>query len=52
VLDEEIKAELARRGLTFETWAAQIRAQAQAMVEKNRRAGPPDAGVDASQRRK
>jgi hypothetical protein len=37
VLDEEIHAALAKRGLTLETWAAQIRAQAQAVVDENRR---------------
>jgi hypothetical protein len=33
-----MRAELARRGLTLETWAAQIRAKAQAAVDRNRRA--------------
>jgi hypothetical protein len=37
-LDEEINAQLAKRGLTMETWAAQIRAQAQAVLDQNRRA--------------
>jgi hypothetical protein len=37
-LDEEIHAELARRGLTMETWAAQFQAQAQAVLDRNRRA--------------
>jgi hypothetical protein len=36
-LDEEIHAALAKRGLTLDTWAAQIRAQAQAVVDQNRR---------------
>ena len=36
--DEEMGAELARRGLTLETWAAEIRAQAQAVLGRNRRA--------------
>jgi hypothetical protein len=35
-LDEEMHAELAARGLTLETWAAQIRAQAQATLDQNR----------------
>jgi thioesterase domain-containing protein len=35
---EEMRAELAKRGLTLETWAAQIRARAQAALERNRRA--------------
>jgi hypothetical protein len=34
--DEEMHAELARRGLTLETWGAQIRAQAQAVLDENR----------------
>lgn len=33
-----MRAELARRGLTLETWAAQIRAKAQAALDRNRRA--------------
>ena len=37
-LDEQNNAELARRGLTLESWAAQIRAQAQAVLDRNRRA--------------
>jgi hypothetical protein len=31
-------AELARRGLTLETWAEQARAEGQAMLDKDRRA--------------
>jgi hypothetical protein len=37
VFDEMMHAELARRGLTLETWGAQIRAQAQAVLERNER---------------
>jgi hypothetical protein len=37
-LDEEIHAELARRGLTMESWAAQLQAQAQAVIDRSRRA--------------
>ena len=33
-----MRAELARRGLTLETWAAQIREKAQAALARNRRA--------------
>ena len=36
--DEAMHAELARRGLTLETWAEQIREKAQAALERNRRA--------------
>ena len=36
--DEQMRAELARRGLTLETWAAQIRARAEAVIEQRRRA--------------
>ena len=36
--DEQMRAELARRGLTLETWAAQIREKAQAALARNRRA--------------
>jgi hypothetical protein len=36
--DEEMRAELARRGLTLETWGAQIRARAQGVLDRNRRA--------------
>jgi alkylation response protein AidB-like acyl-CoA dehydrogenase len=35
---EEMRAELAKRGLTLETWAEEIRARAQAALERNRRA--------------
>ncbi len=36
--DEEMRAELARRGLTLETWAAQIRARARGALDDERRA--------------
>jgi hypothetical protein len=36
-LDEEIHAELARRGHTLDTWAAELQAKAEAVVEQNRR---------------
>jgi hypothetical protein len=36
--DEEMHAELARRGLTLDTWAAQMSAQAQAVIDRSRRA--------------
>jgi hypothetical protein len=37
-LDELIHAELARRGHTLDSWAAELQAQAEAAVAKNRRA--------------
>src|SRR4051812_42861497 len=37
-LDDEMRAELAKRGLTPETWAAQIRGGARAVGGRNRRA--------------
>jgi hypothetical protein len=53
-----MRAELARRGLTLETWAAQIRARAQAVLDRNRRARrgraakvAVEAGGPASRRR-
>jgi hypothetical protein len=39
-IDEAMHAELARRGLTLETWVAQMCAEAQAL----RGAGPPERG--------
>src|SRR5450631_1329900 len=36
--DEAMRADLARRGLALETWAAQIRGKAQAVLDRNRRA--------------
>jgi hypothetical protein len=37
-LDEQMHAELARRGLTLETWAAQWQARAEAVIDQDRRA--------------
>jgi hypothetical protein len=39
-LDEALHAELARRGLTLESWAAEIRARAEAVVARARPARP------------
>jgi hypothetical protein len=42
-IDEQMRADLAKRGLTLETWAAQLRARAQAALDEERRArDPPD----------
>ena len=46
--DEAMRAELARRGLTLETWAAQIRARAQAALDRSRRARRRQALLIAS----
>jgi hypothetical protein len=37
-LDERRRADLARRGLTLETWAAQMEARARAVLADDRRA--------------
>lgn len=37
-LDEALHAELARRGLTLDTWAAKLRAEAQAVIDRSARA--------------
>jgi hypothetical protein len=36
--DEAMRADLARRGLTLETWAAQWEARGQAVIDRSRRA--------------